>query len=136
MLSTKDRYRGAFAFVANGDDRRLCIVKRNAWFVQPHLASTRCRIDHHRNNGRTTKTLGIDTLGLDPGFAIKYLVYFLIVIAVGGSGSIIGTLLASIVIGVVDVAGKYFLPQFGAFLIYTVMVATLIIRPQGFFGHK
>lgn len=80
--------------------------------------------------------LGIDTLGLDPGFAIKYLVYFLIVIAVGGSGSIIGTLLASIVIGVVDVAGKYFLPQFGAFLIYTVMVATLIIRPQGFFGHK
>ena len=80
--------------------------------------------------------LGIDTLGLDPGFAIKYLVYFLIVIAVGGSGSIMGTLLASIVIGVVDVAGKYFLPQFGAFLIYTVMVVTLIVRPQGFFGQK
>ena len=80
--------------------------------------------------------LGIDTLGLDPGFAIKYIVYFLIVIAVGGSGSIKGSLLASLLIGVVDVAGKYYLPQFGAFLIYTVMVVTLIVRPQGFFGRQ
>jgi branched-chain amino acid transport system permease protein len=80
--------------------------------------------------------LSINILGLDPGFALKYIVYFLIVIAVGGSGSIKGSLLASLLIGVVDVAGKYYLPQFGAFLIYTVMVVTLIVRPQGFFGQK
>ena len=80
--------------------------------------------------------LGIDTLGLDPSFAIKYIVYFLIVIAVGGSGSIPGSLVASLLIGVVDVAGKYYLPQAGAFLIYTVMVVMLIARPQGLFGQK
>jgi branched-chain amino acid transport system permease protein len=80
--------------------------------------------------------LGINTLGLDPDFAVKYIVYFLIVVAVGGSGSIKGSLIASLILGVVDVAGKYYVPQIGAFLIYTVMVVMLIIRPQGIFGKK
>ena len=80
--------------------------------------------------------LSIDTLGLDPEFAIKYIVYFLIVITVGGSGSIAGSLVASLILGVVDVVGKYYVPEVGAFLIYTVMVVTLIIRPQGLFGRK
>jgi branched-chain amino acid transport system permease protein len=78
--------------------------------------------------------LGIDTLGLDPSFAIKYIVYFLIVIAVGGAGSIKGSLIASILLGVIDVGGKYYVPQIGAFLIYTVMVIMLLVRPQGLFG--
>ena len=80
--------------------------------------------------------LGIDTLGLDPSFAVKYIVYFLIVIAVGGAGSIKGSLLAALLIGVVDVAGKYYVPEIGSFLIYTVMVAMLIVRPQGLFGTR
>jgi branched-chain amino acid transport system permease protein len=80
--------------------------------------------------------LGIDVLGLDPGYAVKYLVYFLIVIAVGGSGSIKGALIASLILGTADVAGKYYVPQVGAFVIYTVMVVTLIVRPQGLFGTK
>jgi len=80
--------------------------------------------------------LGIEMLGLDPEFPVKYIVYFLIVVAVGGSGNIKGSLYASLLLGVCDVAGKYYVPQIGAFVIYAVMVATLIFRPQGLFGHR
>lgn len=79
--------------------------------------------------------LGVEMLGLDPGFPLKYIVYFLIVVAVGGSGNIKGSLLASLMLGVFDVAGKYLVPQVGAFVIYAVMVVMLIVRPQGFFGR-
>lgn len=79
--------------------------------------------------------LGVDMLGLDPNFPVKYIVYFLIVAAVGGSGSILGSLLASLILGVADVAGKYYIPEIGAFVIYAVMVAMLIVRPQGLFGR-
>ena len=79
--------------------------------------------------------LGIEMLGLDPGFPLKYIVYFLIVVAVGGSGNIKGSLIASLMLGLVDIAGKYYLPQTGAFLIYAVMVLMLIVRPQGLFGR-
>ena len=79
--------------------------------------------------------LGIEMLGLDPGFPVKYIVYFLIVVAVGGSGNIKGSLLASLLLGLSDVAGKYYLPQIGAFVIYAVMVVMLILRPQGLFGR-
>jgi len=79
--------------------------------------------------------LGVEMLGLDPTFAVKYIVYFLIVVAVGGSGNIKGSLVASLVLGVFDVAGKYYVPEIGAFVIYAVMVAMLIFRPQGLFGR-
>ena len=79
--------------------------------------------------------LGVEMLGLDPEFPIKYIVYFLIVVAVGGSGSIVGSLIASLMLGISDVVGKYYVPQVGAFVIYAVMVATLIFRPQGLFGR-
>lgn len=80
--------------------------------------------------------LGVEMLGLDPSFPVKYIVYFLIVVAVGGSGSIVGSLVASLILGVVDVAGKYYVPQIGAFLIYAVMVVMLVLRPQGLFGRR
>jgi branched-chain amino acid transport system permease protein len=79
--------------------------------------------------------LGVEMLGLDPEFPVKYIVYFLIVVAVGGSGNIKGSLYASLILGVCDVAGKYYVPQVGAFVIYLVMVVTLIFRPQGLFGR-
>lgn len=79
--------------------------------------------------------LGVEMLGLDPGFPVKYIVYFLIVVAVGGSGNIKGSLIASLILGICDVAGKYYIPQVGAFVIYAVMVAMLIFRPQGLFGR-
>lgn len=75
--------------------------------------------------------LGVEVLGLDPTFPVKYLVYMLIVVAVGGANSILGPALAALLLGVVDVAGKYWLPQVGAFIIYTAMVALLLLRPQG-----
>ena len=79
--------------------------------------------------------LGVEMLGMDPEFPIKYMVYFLIVVAVGGSGNIKGSLYASLLLGVFDVAGKYFVPQVGAFVIYAVMIVVLIVRPQGLFGR-
>ena len=79
--------------------------------------------------------LGVEMLGLDPEFPVKYVVYFLIVVAVGGTGNIMGSLYASLIIGIADVLGKYYLPQVGAFVIYAVMVVTLIFRPQGLFGR-
>ena len=79
--------------------------------------------------------LGVEMLGLDPEFPVRYIAYFLIVVAVGGSGSILGSLYASLILGICDVAGKYYVPQIGAFVIYLVMVVTLIFRPQGLFGR-
>ncbi len=79
--------------------------------------------------------LGVEMLGLDPGFPLKYIVYFLIVVAVGGTGNIKGSLLAALMLGIFDVAGKYLVPQVGSFVIYAVMVVMLIFRPQGFFGR-
>ena len=72
--------------------------------------------------------------GVDPSFPVKFLVTFLIVVAVGGSNGIMGALLGSLLLGVLDVAGKYYAPSIGAFIIYAVMVVTLIIRPQGLFA--
>jgi branched-chain amino acid transport system permease protein len=80
--------------------------------------------------------LGIDVLGLDPSFPIKYMVYFLLVVAVGGAGSIKGPLVAALVLGVFDVAGKYYVPEVGAFVIYTLMVVLLILFPAGLVRRK
>jgi branched-chain amino acid transport system permease protein len=79
--------------------------------------------------------LGIEMLGMDPEFPVKYIAYFLIVVAVGGIGNITGSLYASLILGICDVAGKYYIPQVGAFVIYAVMVVTLVFRPQGLFGR-
>jgi branched-chain amino acid transport system permease protein len=78
--------------------------------------------------------LGIDVLGLDPSFAVKYLVYFLLVVTVGGG--IRGSALAAIGLGVLDVAGKYFVPQLGAFAIYAAMVVLLSLFPAGLEGRR
>jgi branched-chain amino acid transport system permease protein len=80
--------------------------------------------------------LAIDVLGLDPTFAFKYLVYFLIVVVVGGAGSLKGSLAAAVLLGVVDVAGKYYIPQIGSFIIYAAMVALLIVFPAGLHGRR
>src|SRR5438093_1333507 len=80
--------------------------------------------------------LAIEIVGLDHAFAFNYLVYVLIVVAVGGLGSIGGSLAAALVLGVSDMAGKYYFPWLGAFLIYLVMVALLMWRPVGLFGKR
>jgi branched-chain amino acid transport system permease protein len=79
--------------------------------------------------------LGAEILGLDPIFPLKYLIYFLIVVTVGGTSSITGPFLASILLGIGDVAGKYYLPTFSAFVIYSIMIVMLLWRPQGLFSR-
>jgi branched-chain amino acid transport system permease protein len=79
--------------------------------------------------------LGAEILGLDPMFPLKYMIYFLIVVTVGGASSITGPFFASILLGIGDVAGKYYVPTLGAFVIYTIMIVVLIWRPQGLFAR-
>jgi branched-chain amino acid transport system permease protein len=80
--------------------------------------------------------LGAEVLGLDPTFPLKFMIYFLIVVAVGGTTSITGPLLAALLLGIADVAGKYYIPKMGAFIVYCLMIAILIWRPQGLFVRK
>jgi branched-chain amino acid transport system permease protein len=80
--------------------------------------------------------LAIDVLGLDPTFPLKYMVYFLLVVAVGGARNMKGPLVAALLLGVVDVAGKYYVPQVGSFVIYVMMVALLMLFPNGLFGRR
>ncbi len=80
--------------------------------------------------------LGAEILGLDPIFPLKYMIYFLIVVTVGGTSSITGPFLASLLLGIGDVAGKYYVPKLGAFVIYTIMIVVLLWRPQGLFARS
>ena len=80
--------------------------------------------------------LGAEVLGMDPTFPLKFMVYFLIVVAVGGTTSITGPLLAALLLGIADVFGKYYVPKLGAFVVYSVMIAILLYRPQGLFARE
>ena len=80
--------------------------------------------------------LAVEIVGLDHAFAFTFLVYVLIVVAVGGLGSIAGSFAAALVLGVSDMAGKYYVPELGAFLIYLVMITLLMWRPAGLFGGR
>lgn len=77
--------------------------------------------------------LGAEVLGLDPTFPLKFMIYFLIVVALGGTSSITGPLVAALLLGIADVAGKYYIPKMGAFIVYCLMIAILLWRPQGLF---
>lgn len=80
--------------------------------------------------------LGAEIIAVQPTYPFEHLVYFLIVVAVGGLGSLRGPFVAALLIGVMDTAGKYWLPQFGAFFIYVATIGLLLWRPAGFFGTR
>jgi branched-chain amino acid transport system permease protein len=80
--------------------------------------------------------LGAEFLGLDPQYALKYLVYFLIVVAVGGLGRVTGVFYAALLIGVLDFALKKYVPSGGTAFIYALTILLLLWRPQGLFGIK
>ena len=80
--------------------------------------------------------LAIEPMGLDPNFAFKYLVYMLIVVAVGGLASIRGAFVTAALLGVIDIFSKYYVPEVGAFVLYLVMVGLLIWRPAGLFARR
>ncbi len=77
--------------------------------------------------------LGAEVLGLDPSFPLKFMIYFLIVCSVGGTTTITGPLLAALLLGIADVMGKYYAPKLGSFIVYTLMIVILLLRPQGLF---
>jgi branched-chain amino acid transport system permease protein len=79
--------------------------------------------------------LAVDIVGLSPTFAIQYLVFFLIVVTVGGAGSLWGAFTAALILGFLDNAGKYLWPEGGAFFIYIATVALLLRKPDGLFGR-
>lgn len=79
--------------------------------------------------------LGAEILGLDPTFPLKFMVYFLIVVSVGGTSTMYGPLCASLLLGIADVLGKYYVPTLGGFVIYIVLVAVLVLRPHGLFAR-
>jgi len=79
--------------------------------------------------------LGAEVLGLDPIFPLKFMIYFLIVVAVGGTSGLTGPLLAALLLGIADVAGKYYVPKLGAFIVYSLMILILFWRPQGLFSR-
>ncbi len=79
--------------------------------------------------------LGAEIIAIQPIYPFEHLVYFLIVVAVGGLGSLRGPFVAALLIGVSDTACKYWLPQFGAFFIYAATIALLLWRPAGLFGR-
>lgn len=81
-------------------------------------------------------SLASGIVGLDPSFAFAYLVYVLIVVSVGGLASIGGSFAAAALLGISDIAGKYYVPYLGSFLIYLLMVGLLIWRPAGLFGKR
>lgn len=80
--------------------------------------------------------LGAEILGLDPTFPLKFLLYFMVVVTVGGTSTITGPFLAALLLGIADVAGKYYIPEVGAFIIYSLMIVVLVFRPQGLFARN
>jgi branched-chain amino acid transport system permease protein len=80
--------------------------------------------------------LGAEFLGLDPQYALRYLVYFLIAVSVGGLGSVIGVYYASLLLGLLDFVLKLYLPKGGTLFIYALTMLLLLCRPQGLFGRR
>jgi len=80
--------------------------------------------------------LGAEILGLDPNYPLRYLVYFLIVVSVGGLGRVTGVFFAALLIGVLDFVLKIYFPKGGTIFIYALTLILLLARPQGLFGKK
>jgi branched-chain amino acid transport system permease protein len=80
--------------------------------------------------------LGADLIAIEPTYPFQHLPYFLIVVSIGGLGSLRGAFAAALLIGLSDTACKYWLPQFGAFFIYVATIVVLLWRPAGLFGRR
>src|SRR5690606_520825 len=80
--------------------------------------------------------LGGQILPLEPWYALRFLVPVLMVVAVGGLGSLKGSFTAALFLGVVDTFGRYFIPGVGAFVIYFAVVVALFWRPEGLFARS
>jgi branched-chain amino acid transport system permease protein len=80
--------------------------------------------------------LGAGILSLEPDYALQYIVLFLVVVIVGGEGSLGGSFVAAMALGIIDTLGKYFVPAAAAYLLYAAVFALLLWRPQGLLPPK
>ncbi|PWJ86493.1 amino acid/amide ABC transporter membrane protein 1 (HAAT family) [Pseudaminobacter salicylatoxidans] len=80
--------------------------------------------------------VGAELLPIEPYYALRYMVTFLVVVSVGGAGSIPGALLACLVLGGIDTTGRYLLPEYGEFFFYLAVIAIVCIFPRGLLGRK
>ncbi len=79
--------------------------------------------------------IGAEILPIEPYYALRYMVTFLVVVSVGGAGSIGGALIAALLLGLVDTVGKYTMPEFGDFFFYAAVIAVVWTFPQGLLGR-
>jgi branched-chain amino acid transport system permease protein len=79
--------------------------------------------------------IGAELLPIEPYYALRYMVTFLVVVCVGGAGSIPGALLASLLLGAVDTTGRYLMPDFGEFFFYLAVIAVILVFPRGLMGR-
>ena len=80
--------------------------------------------------------IGAGILSLEPAYALKYIVLFLVVVIVGGEGSFGGSFVAAMALGIIDTLGKYFVPEAAAYLLYAAAFALLLWRPRGLLPPK
>ncbi len=79
--------------------------------------------------------VGAELLPVEPYYALRYMVTFLVVVSVGGAGSISGALLACLILGCIDTTGRYLMPEYGEFFFYLAVIAIVCVFPRGFAGR-
>jgi branched-chain amino acid transport system permease protein len=79
--------------------------------------------------------VGAELLPIEPFYALRYMVTFLVVVSVGGAGSIAGALAASLLLGLADTTGKYLAPEYGEFFFYLAVIVIAFLFPRGLFGR-
>lgn len=79
--------------------------------------------------------IGAQMLPIEPYYALRYMVTFLVVVSVGGAGSITGALLASLILGMVETTGRYLLPEYGETFFYLAVIAIICLFPNGLLGR-
>jgi branched-chain amino acid transport system permease protein len=79
--------------------------------------------------------VGAEILPIEPFYALRYMVTFLVVVSVGGAGSIWGALAASLLLGLADTTGKYLVPNFGEFFFYLAVIGIVFLFPHGLLGR-
>lgn len=80
--------------------------------------------------------VGAELLPVEPYYALRYMVTFLVVVSVGGAGSITGALIACLFLGGIDTAGRYWMPEFGEFFFYLAVIAVICVFPRGLAGRR
>jgi branched-subunit amino acid ABC-type transport system permease component len=80
--------------------------------------------------------LGAPVLGAYPGLDERVLILGLVVVVLGGLGSVPGAFLGAMVIGQVEVLGVSLLPRYASFLVFGTMAVVLLLRPTGMLGRS